>query len=316
MTKLLLANLVYGERYARLLLDCWLPAVLDPSNLPAVKSDARLEVYTDQPTAEIIKAHPNWQREGVPADLHVLPIPTDAYQARYSLQAVCFHRSLHRAHAEGRALWFSTADTIYGKGVIPGVLAKMDAGHDAVIGVTMRGTAEPMADRLKDVNRACTASELYKGCRHFLHPLWLASNWNAPDFSHIPYTLLWSDREQIIARSVTMTPIAFVPNPAMLTLPPQTPDMMVDPYVQSPYFAYDWSEFPIIELQYLDSFWPPFSPGPASAETFKAWAKGASPFGTANLRHAFHYYDVEAKPSVERTQALRAQSDAVVETLL
>ncbi len=316
---LLLSNLVYGERYTDLYLDCHLPAILDGSNLPAIADRTYVELYTDEASGARIVAHPSWACLAalLSATIHVLPIAADGHAQRYGIQALTFHRSLHRAYAEDRALIYTAADIVYGAGVLPALLAKIDEGFDSVFGVPMRGTSEAMQGPLSGYGKALTAAEQYQLCRPALHPLWVASNWDAPDFSRIPYALLWSDASQIVLRPLTISNLIVKVNARMLGVSPTTPDAMIDPYVLHPYYADQWSDFPTVELQGLSSFWPPSRPGPANVAEYQAWAKQAAPAHTLpNLKRTVHFCDPTQPPTPESTVALMVRSDAVVAQIL
>ncbi len=320
MTRLLMSLLCYGDRYQKLFTGPSLTALLDPSNLPTVADRVAFECYTDAETKPAIEAHQNYQRLlalGIPCALHVLPAGSTAYEKRYELQSVTFQRALHRAHKEERALMVLTADMVHSAGFLPKMLARMDEGYDSVQGIYLRCTADTLRDPLSTIGRAMPAAEMWQLGRSHLHPLALTSHWNAPDFSKIPYWLMFGQSDFLVLRCLTITTMCVTVSPAMLKAPRNVPDAMVDPYLKNPYVMEDWTENPAMLLEHLTAFYPPYRPGPADLLEWIAWAQRAAPVGSLkNMRRTFRLYDKDNPPREDEITATVAESDAVVLEIL
>ncbi len=312
---LLLADLAYGAEYARIFLNASLPTLLDASNLPAIKSNAAFVLFTDAATRPTIEADARFQalQRLVPTTVYTLPALTDPYGQRYDMQAMTLGLSMARAYKDGLALVYLTADGCYGAGAIPAMLTKLREGYDSVCGQALRTAAEVTEPALSSGQHAPTASELFQMGIRGLSPLWVASHWDSPCFSTIPYALLWSDAEQLVMRMTSVSVHAIQPTKALLQAK-GCPDMVLFQGSAKPYMAYDWAEFPVINVEPLRCFYPPFQVGlRASATGYCEWAKrSVSRDSLRNLTHAWTYQDPAKRPSAESTAALVDKSAAVV----
>ncbi len=320
MTSVLMSLLAYGPRYAKLFTGPSLTAWLDPSNLPAVKDRVAFECYTDQDTLPVLEAHENVQRLralGFPVVFHTLPHGSTTYEKRYELQSVTFQRALHRAHKADQALMVLTADMVPSTGYVPKLLSRLDEGYDSVQGIYLRCTAETLSDPLATLGRAMGPAEMWQIGRGALHPLALTSYWDAPDFSNIPYWLMWGQDNLLVLRCLTITTIVAKVSKEMLSAPRNVPDAMVDPYLKNPYVNEDWTECPAMLLEHLSAFYPTFRPGPSNVLGWIDWARRAAPDGSLkNLQRTFKLYDAENPPADADVQRIVAASDVVVRDIL
>lgn len=313
---ILAASLAYGPEYARLFLGPHLSSLLDPSNLPAVPS--QFVLFTDEATRPTIEAHPRFQQLQQTVPTQVYCIPQQSYDHRYDAQALTLGLSLARAYREDRCLLYLTADGCYGQGAIPAMWSRINEsgkGYDAVCGQAIRSAAEAIEPALTGL--CLPKGPLFELGFRCLNPLWVASHWESPCFSGIPYALLWSDTEQLVMRMASVSVHLIRPSKALLQAR-GCPDMVLPVYMERPYFGYDWAEFPVVNVEPLRCFYPPFVTGHrASVEDYVAWAKGAiDPQSLPNLRHAWVYQHPDKRPATEMTRALHAKSDAVVADIL
>jgi hypothetical protein len=323
---------VWGESYATLFLEVALRALLDPTNLPAARGRSEFLLLTDNETLPQIARHPRIQqlRSVMPVKIERFRAEGDLYAQRYGLQAALHRKCMQTAIPRNAACVFLGPDSTYGQHFVPNLLARLDVGHDAVIGVAMRAAAEPMVPCLTISPGAPTADHLYTLAHANLHPLWLASYWRAPRFTRMPYTILWGDTEtrrhgdtetltaspsqpvtaSLVARSFALMPYAVVPTEAMLE-GDGVIDSILPSLVANPYYAHDWSEFPACGVEYLFCWYPPFGPGPADPREVAAWAQGAmDPRQHVNLRHIWRY------PGGDGNPGLTAESDEVVQQIV
>ena len=86
----------------------------------------------------------------------------------------------------------------------------------------------------------------------------------------------------------------------------------------NPYMGYDWAEFPVVNVEPLRCFYPPFVVGHrASVKDYCAWAKGAIDRDSlVNLNNAWLYQNPAKRPSSESTAKLVDASAAVVRGIL
>lgn len=312
---LLCAQLVYGPEYARIFLNAQLPTMLDASNLPAIKSQSAFVLFTDTATRPTIEADARFQavQRLVPTTIYHLPALTDPYGQRYDMQALTLGLSMAKAYKDGLALAYMTADGCYGQGALPMMLAKLREGYDAVCGQAIRTAAEVTEPILTLGARAPTAGELFRLGFGALNPLWIAAHWESPCFSSIPYALLWSDAEQLVMRMTSVSVHAIQPTKALLAAK-GCPDMVLFPGSTKPYLVLDWAECPVINVEPLRCFYPPFRVGVrASAKGYCEWAKrSVSRDSLRYLEHVWRYQDPDKRPSAESTAKLVEQSASVV----
>ncbi len=313
---LLLASVAYGPEYARLFLGPQLVSLLDPSNLPAVSDRASFVLFTDEATKPTIEAHPRFQalRSLIPTTVYVIP-KGRGYDHRYDVQALTLGLSMAKAYKEGQALMYLTADGCYGQGCVPALVAKLSEGYDSVCGQAIRSSAEAIEAPL--TSRGHSASELFELGFRTLNPLWIASHWESPCFSGIPYALLWSDTEQLVMRMASVSVHIIQPTKTLLQAK-GCPDMVLHSGSTNPYMAYDWAEFPVVNVEPLRCFYPPFVVGHrASVEDYVAWSKGAiAPETLPNLTNVWRYQHPLKRPSEASTEKLVEASDAVVRRIL
>jgi len=305
--------LVWGEAYANLFLDVALKSLLDETNLPAIRDRAELLIVTDKETEQLIIADGNYHRlrATLPVRICIFTAEGNKYNSRYPIQAQLHKLCIADALKNNTAMSFMSPDATYGKGYCQHLLAKLDEGYSAVLGVPMRSAAEPMIPLLTALDGAPTAEQLFHWAFRNMHPLWVASHWHSPMFSRIPYTMLWTNDNQMIARSFSLHPLLLVPSEEMHETGAVV-DSVLPTMCTHPYMAFDWAEFPSAGVEFLFCWYPPFSFSRANARTVAEWSKTAmDKRQLANLNHVFHY-----RIGRESPQDLIRQSDEVITQIL
>lgn len=305
--------LVWGEAYANLLLDVALKSLLDETNLPAIRDRADFLVVTDKETEQIILAHDNYHclRATLPVRIANFTAEGNKYNARYEIQAHLHRECIADALKNDTAMSFLAPDATYGKGFCQGLLAKLDEGYSAVLGLPMRSAAEPMIPILLGLEGAPTAEQLFQLAYANLHPHWVASNWDAPMFTRLPYTMLWTNSTQIVARSFSISPHVVVPTEEMLAAGGVV-DCGLPSMCKNAYVALNWAEFPMAAVEFLACWYPPFSSSRSSTQRVAEWSRRATVEGQErNLAYVLQY-----RMGEEMSDLLLEESNVVIRQIM
>lgn len=319
LKKLLISNVAYGNVYSDIFLACHLKSLLDESNIPAVKDRVEYLLFSDNETMPKIEAHPNWQKlkSLIPVQVAILEfpqnVPFDKFGARYTVLITMFNESVKKALASNMYLSAIVADHVMAQDFLPKVLSKMDAGHGAVFVQPPRAAAEPTMPVLATNPRALAAHDLWNLCYRNMHPLWVACHWNAAQFSALPFSLLWNNNDGgLLVRSFSITPMIFVPNEKMLSCGGVI-DREMPALCENPFWATDWVDCPVIGVEPLFCYYPPFTNKKASTDDVRDWsvclAKCQMEFVTKRL-----YFPSEERARIPEDMV--EHSDHVIKTIL
>ncbi len=315
MKKLLISTLCYGSEYAGLFLGPYLTALLDPSNLPAVKDRVAFELYTDEATLNDIRQSMQFHRLQQMVDCMAYVLPPSAYDQRYQLQGDTLGPALKHAHEMDAALMSFNADQCMAKGLLPKVVKALDDGYGGIAAMPFRSTAEHLKGTLSA--RAYDAGEMFDLMLPAMHPIWIANHWENPCFSNVPYQLLWTDAEQVVLRMTAVNLLAVVPTEPMLSAQ-GCPDMVLWPHAKNVLVATDWSDFPVCAVEPLHCFWPAWTVGKRA--TTQGWLEFAGQAGLndslSNLRYAWTYRSPTHPPPKESTTHLIDRSSRTIDTIL
>jgi len=313
--KYLITNLVYGDIYARLFLNNHLKSCLDETNLPALteKYDVEMMIFTDHATLKQLTYHPNVLKLSklIKVSTYLFAWPTDAankFAHRYGLLMNMFHESVKKALADDALLTCWVADLVVAKEFFPRIMKRMEDGHDAVFVLPLRSAAEPMASNLLTVQGALPDKELCALGLECLHPLWWACLWNNPMFTKLPFCLLWNTVGGLMARTFSTTPIIFKPRAKMLEGRGMI-DGDVPQHCENPYWAHDWTDAPVIGVEPVVCYYPPFANRPATVGYVEEFLGNIDPSQAPFLKHRCFYPD---EKSVQMPAHLLEQSDQAV----
>lgn len=289
----IMANLVYGPLYTDLWLRNQLKSLTDPTNLPALRDKYELEyaIFTDEETMRNITINPNYVQFAQHCSIHMIklnwPADSDRVASRYNLLAQMIQQMVPVALERGAWLSCWVADLVFAKHALPRILKHLEKGHDAVFNVPLRSAADSLVPWLAKLPYAPTDLELFDHAYSHLHHLWVASLWNAPLFSRMPYSMLWkSEGAGLVAHNFAVTPIAFKPTIDMLNVVGGI-DSDLPQHFTNPYWATDWTDAPVAGVEPLSNWhYPPFHMHGSSVEHVVDWAVRGN----------------EGKPSVHPTQ--------------
>lgn len=317
--KYLITNLVYGETYTRLFVNNHLKSILDETNLPALaeKYDIEYLIFTDQPGAKAISYHPNTARLAkhckVSSFLFNWPEEkVNKFAHRYSLLLNMFHNSVKKAIEDNALLTCWVADLVVAKEFFPRIMKRMDEGHGAVFVLPLRSAWRPIGLKIDEVPDALVDTELCQMGIDYLHPLWGACLWNNPMFTKLPFCLLWNTVGGMMARTFSTTPIIFKPKKEML----ETRGMIdgdIPGLCDNPYWCTDWIDAPVIGVEPIECYWPPFGNRPASVPLLKEFLGNVHPSQIPFLEKRCYYPD---EKTVQASSAMIEQSDKIVKEIM
>lgn len=284
--KICISNLVYGANYTSIFLDFHLKSLIENVHDKNLIEPSWYLIFTDGGNVETIKSHPNFQilTNYFSFDFYILPNQAE-YQQRYSLQGIQQHYTAKFALEKNVLMLFSVADLYFGPNFLSNAIVKMMGDdHDAIVTHAMRVAFESTSPILKN-HFIANSDHLFEIGFANPHPLWVASNWDSPLFSRIPYHILWTDESSILVRGFSLTPLVVRAQEWMLQAGGCT-DITYMANLKKPYISSDWHEFPSLELGMLFSFYPPFSNQRASTANVAQWASENIPKENwANLNH-------------------------------
>ena len=283
-----ISNLVYGKSYTDIFLDYHLKSIVE--NFTRNKSDEKSHylIFTTEENIETIQAHKNFALLKELFLVKFISIQGNlTYDMRYQVQGAQVQYTAKFALENNLLLHIACADVYYGENLFKDAAAIINRGYDSVINQPMRAAYESSAPHLG--GRVLTTDELFEVGFNNQHPLWTSSNWDSPYFSQIPYQIIWTDEKSICLRGFSLSAQIVVPKEWMLSSGGCT-DISFMPHLKNPYYSSDWSELPMIELQHLFSFYPPFRNKRALIADVASWAKkSVLPENIGNLRKYITY---------------------------
>lgn len=283
MKTYLIGMLSYGPDYTKQFLDFHLRAILCSTNLPAVIEAGEYKpeyiILTDDETLPQIEAHINFKRLKNLVNVQVIKLSWpegNKYNFRYSA-IVALTQILVTQSLERDAIFTQFAsDIIPAQGFLPSILSRATEGYDAVLGLPWRTAFEPLAQHLNQYTGAIPPSEFGRLAFDNLHPLWTHSHWSNPQFSKLPFCLLWNTGTGLMVRTFSVSPLLLKPYPEMLTSQ-YVIDADIPTMFKKPFWASDWLDAPVIEAGFLFSYYPPFDNKPSSILEVTKWASRLSP---------------------------------------
>ncbi len=316
-----ITNLVYGDTYSKLFCNNHLKSLLDPTNLPAItdKYEVKYKIFTDEPTKQMLAYNPYMVElekcigTGLSIDVFGWPANVHSkYAYRYGLLMDIFKRSIQLALDQDALLTAWVADLVVAQDFFPRVMKRIEDGHGAVFVLPLRSASEAVTPELNKFHYALPDKQLCALGLECLHPLWVACHWNNPQFTKLPFTLLWQGSGGVLARTFSTTPIVFKPSRAML----ETRGMIdgdIPAMCDNPYWAHDWTDAPVIGVEPLTCYYPPFANRPASVELVRDFTNSIDATQIPYLEHQCFYPD---RASVTFKERVTEESDRVVEGIM
>lgn len=317
--KYLITNLVYGDTYAKLFCNNHVKSLLDPTNLAAItdKYDVEYKIFTDEPTMRTLNYNPHIVELAKTVTLtnEIFGWPPDVknkFAYRYGLLLSIFKRSVEMALERNALLTAWVADLVVAQEFFPRVMSRIEDGHGAVFVLPLRAASEAVSPKLQEVHYALPAEQLCALGLECLHPLWVACHWRNPQFSKLPLTLLWQGSGGVLARTVSTTPIIFKPTAAMLTSRGMI-DGDIPALCENPYWATDWTDAPVIGVEPLICYYPPFANRPASTQLVRDFLTAPDLAPPSFLEHQCYYPN---KAGVQMDPDMLAESNLVVSEIV
>lgn len=294
--KLLITNVVYGPIYSDIFLNQHLKSLLDETNVPAHRDRIEYVIFTDAETKVRIEAHPNFKRLAnyIPVKIGEFAFPVAfganaQFDHRYTILIETFRISVEEALRRDTYLSAIVADLVFAKGYFDRIFLRLDAGFDSVFVLPLRSAAESIIPELARIDGACEPLTLCKLGYENLHPLWVACHWDAPQFTKLPFTLLWNTGTGLLARSFSITPIAFSPTLEMLEARAVI-DIEIPGMCKNPFWATDWIDAPVIGVEPLFCYYPTFANRPANSYSVLEWSRNTlDPSQFPFLRKELYY---------------------------
>jgi hypothetical protein len=314
-----ITNLVYGATYSKLFCQNHVKSLLDPSNLDAItdKYDVEYIIYTDNETLRDISAHPALEalskKIKVRAERFAWPAGTrNRFAHRYGLLLDIFKRSVEEALKRDALLTAWVADLVVAQDFFPRILKRIEEGHGAVFVLPLRAASEAASPVLNQFHGAMPGDKLCELGLETMHPLWVACHWNTPQFTKLPFTLLWQGQGGVLARTFSTTPIVFRPKPEMINTRGMI-DGDIPALCDNPYWCTDWTDAPVIGVEPVIVYYPPFANRPASVQLVKDFTKAIDPTQIPYLERQCFY---PSRAAVTMREDVIEESDRVVGEIL
>ena len=270
--KICISNLVYGEIFTKIFLTYHLKSLLKNLSSSRLPDGSIYLVFTDEKNISELDFHKNVAAVRKFMPLEIVVIDGDLKNdMRYHIQSIQMKETIKYCLENDLLIHQTCADVYFGPNFFQNLIQKMSEGFDVIFGNPMRAayeSAAPLLDHaICDVD---DVDDLFDIGFQNPHPLWMSSNWNNPYFSIMPYHLLWTDSKSILVRGVSISVYLFEPREWMLEFHGCT-DMIQRKKFKHPYYCIDWSEFPILELVFLATFFPSFRNQKASVSSVAEW---------------------------------------------
>lgn len=318
--KYIISNLVYGDTYSKLFCNNHLKSLVDETNLRAIRERYETEyiIYTDHGTRQTLVANPYFKALHGCVDrvsVRVFTWPdnkTNKFLQRYGLLLSCFKESVKYALEQNAWLTNWVADLVVAKEFFPRILKRMEDGHGAVFVLPLRSASESVTPKLQEHHFALKDMDLHAIAFESLHPLWVACHWDNPQFTRLPFCLLWGGQGGVLARTFSTTPIVFKPTAAMLESRGMI-DGDIPALCENPYWCEDWTDVPVVGVELLIVYYPPFANRPASTQLVRDFTSALDPTQKPFLEKRLWY---PSRSAVTMSAAAISRSDEIVKEIL
>jgi hypothetical protein len=314
---------VWGYGYVRQFLECGLPTLLAPGNIPALAAalPAEFVLLTSASDEAFVREHPTFKLLAAACETKIQLIDHLITDSNYSTTITLAYTEAVRESGDAMldtCFFFLVSDYIVADGSLANALKRMQGGVSAVVVGNFQVASEDALPWLQDKLAVAVAKrtlvlpprELMRWALNHLHPATLANIVNIP-FSHNSHTnrLFWRvDGSTILGRFYLMH---------MLCVRPETTDFIVGSSCDYSFVPEmcpsgnveaitDSDEYLVIELQPIKHEAAFLRPGPLRP---RALAKSLSGWTTAvhrnNARHTvvFHADDLPNQLNAKNAEA-------------
>jgi len=271
MNKICISNLVYGQSYTDIFLNFHLKSLLE--NLDGNNFiNSYYFIFTEETNIKTIESHNNYQKLKDKLIVNFIKLEGGeiTYESRNHLRTIQYQWSAKFAIENDLLLHVTYANTYYGIDFLKKATEYINLGYDAVINSPMIVVFESVSNFL--TQREMLVDDLFNISITNLHPIWKSSNWESPNFTKLPYKIIWSDEKSLCIRAFAHTPILVIPKEWMITLSGPI-DTSFLPYFKKPYYAENWSELPWIELKMLQTSYLTENSNKFNIHNIATWAK-------------------------------------------
>ena len=317
---------VWGYSYIRQFLECGLPTLLSPGNIPAIAAELPTEfvLLTSTDDQAFLQSHPTFARLAATCTTTIRPIDHLITDGNYSTTITLAYTEEVRAAGPSMVdtcFFFLVSDYIVADGSLANALRRMLKGISAVVVGNFQAVREDALPWLQDqltANRhivALSPRVLMRWALNHLHPATLANTVNLP-FSHNSHTnrLFWRvDSSTILGRFYLMH---------MLCVRPEVTDFIIGASCDYSFIPEmcpsgnveaitDSDEYLVIELQPRKHELTFLRPGPLKprelARSLSEWTTGVH---RENARHSLVFHAAEVPDQLTQ---FNADADAFLE---
>ena len=297
---------VWGYSYVRYFLECSLPTLLAPGNVPAVAAalPSQFIILTSADDAAYIREHPAFKRLAEACETEVRPIDHLITYGNYSATITLAYVDAVRETSDAMldtCFFFLVSDYILADGSLGNAFQRMQKGISAVVVGNFQIAREDalpwLEEQLAASNHALALPPrtLMRWALSHLHPASLANTVNIP-FSHNSHTnrLFWRvDANTMLGRFYLMHMLCVRPETANFIIGASCdysfiPEMCPSGSVEA---ITDSDEYLVVELQPIKHEWAFLRPGPlapnALARSLNDWTTSLH---RENIRHSVVFH--------------------------
>jgi 2-polyprenyl-3-methyl-5-hydroxy-6-metoxy-1,4-benzoquinol methylase len=319
---------VWGYSYVRHFLECSVPTLLAPGNVPAVVAALPSEfiIQTSADDETYIREHPNFKRLASACTTQVRLIDHFITDGNYSTTITLAYTEAVRDAGEAMVdtcFFFLVSDYIVADGSFVNALKRMQRGISAIVVGNFQVAREDALPWLQDKlavtkdTLTVTPRELMRWALNHLHPATLANIVNIP-FSHNWHTnrLFWRvDGNTILGRFYLMHMLCVRPETIEFVIGAScdysfVPEMCPSGNVEA---ITDSDEYLVVELQPIKHESAFLRPGPLTSH---ALARSLGDWTTAvhreNVRHSVVFHASELPKQLEEKNA---EADAFLDSV-
>lgn len=183
---LIIAFVVWGDRYINLFSEYCIPSMLAAGNIPELVKmrEVSIDIYAHKKDITNLKKSMSFKDLADICDINFIEFPEvlvtcDGYKAnnhfRYNIYGGFHHLSIERARSIGADIICLGPDNLFSDGVFSSYIKYIDEGYEAVLSTSMRAQAEaltPFLDKIKDPQTnilSVSADEVVEFSAQYIH---------------------------------------------------------------------------------------------------------------------------------------------------
>ena len=291
---ILITNVAYGDEYSNVFLNYHLKSLFDETNLPTwAHRIVKYIIFTDSATREKLLTHPQIQKLRQYTEVEIAVLTNldeckdeERFKVRYNALAFTLKIGTEKAIENDAYLAPFTADMFFAKNFLTKCFKRIDEDYDSVLVMPLRCAFEPMSRELDKFDGSVYPEHLGQLGIANLHPIWTCAFWDSPMFTREPFSILWNTETGLLVKSYSVTPIVFKPIEPIYGII----DMLVPGMCKNPFWATDWTDAPVANIEFIFCHYPMFNIQPATPLKIAHWAKRTlQPSQHAFLENSLYY---------------------------